>query len=397
MKEGEGASEQVSAPRHARPNYTLYHDCASLLREVEALAARHSPYMRVASQQLELDGYSSELSVVTLDRGTPSNGSDARIRALLNFGQHGREIVTSEVALRLLQMLAGEAPLPPAMASELPHLLPHLLLQVVPMENVNGRRRFEAGELCERKNGRGVDTNRNWSVDWGVKEKEEYPGAHAFSEPEAEMLRQVALQLQPHLWVNMHSGMEALFMPYDHRKGPPQDGTAGAMQGLLQALNQEHCAGKCVVGSGGGSVGYYAHGTATDWMHAELHVPLSLTFEIYGDQKADNDDCFRMFNPITPEAMEKVVNNWAEAVVALLLKLPQALQEVPGLQARALSIRDSLSPPLPPPTIGPINDNSIESDSKGVTSAELYEVENVRVLEKLNASDATANLESCSC
>lgn len=68
------------------------------------------------------------------------------------------------------------------------------------MENVNGRKLVEGGDLCERRNGiaiclasritkfyffsstkivkfkfylagRGVDLNRNWSVDWGKKEK----------------------------------------------------------------------------------------------------------------------------------------------------------------------------------------------------------------------------------
>lgn len=44
---------------------------------------------------------------------------------------------------------------------------------------------MEAGQLCERKNGRGVDTNRNWEVHWGHKEKdydpnEEFPGAKPF-------------------------------------------------------------------------------------------------------------------------------------------------------------------------------------------------------------------------
>jgi hypothetical protein len=52
------------------------------------------------------------------------------------------------------------------------------------MENVAGRDIVEAGNLCERKNGRGVDPNRNWDIDWGVKEKdydpkEEYPGKAA--------------------------------------------------------------------------------------------------------------------------------------------------------------------------------------------------------------------------
>ncbi len=49
------------------------------------------------------------------------------------------------------------------------------------MENERGRAKVETRNLCERKNGRGVDTNRNWPVHWGFKEpdydaREEYPG-----------------------------------------------------------------------------------------------------------------------------------------------------------------------------------------------------------------------------
>ena len=53
------------------------------------------------------------------------------------------------------------------------------------MENERGRDRVETKNLCERKNGRGVDTNRNWPVHWGFKEpdydsREEYPGEEPF-------------------------------------------------------------------------------------------------------------------------------------------------------------------------------------------------------------------------
>ncbi len=58
-------------------------------------------------------------------------------------------------------------------------------MQIVPMENERGRALVESGKLCERKNGRGVDLNRNWEVDWGKKEPgydeaEENPGPSAF-------------------------------------------------------------------------------------------------------------------------------------------------------------------------------------------------------------------------
>jgi hypothetical protein len=49
---------------------------------------------------------------------------------------------------------------------------------------------------------------------------------------------------------------------------------------------------------------YLAHGTATDYMFQEMKVPLSYTWEIYGDSKADSNDCFRMFNPIGKKDFE---------------------------------------------------------------------------------------------
>ena len=71
-------------------------------------------------------------------------------------------------------------------AEQLRHVLWHSRVTILPLENDEGRARVEAGETCRRTNGRGVDINRNYSVDWGVKEpdyaeEEEYPGMEAFS------------------------------------------------------------------------------------------------------------------------------------------------------------------------------------------------------------------------
>lgn len=50
---------------------------------------------------------------------------------LQDFGQHGREPITCEVALRLLQVLAGEAELPPGVDQlQLTGLLKQLVIKV---------------------------------------------------------------------------------------------------------------------------------------------------------------------------------------------------------------------------------------------------------------------------
>ena len=85
----------------------------------------------------------------------------------------------------------------------------------------------ESKKFCERKNGRGVDVNRNFPVNFGVKEKdydpnEEFPGPYAMSEPESKVLEKLFKDVKPHAWVNVHSGMEAIFTPYDHKNEEPK-------------------------------------------------------------------------------------------------------------------------------------------------------------------------------
>lgn len=56
-----------------------------------------------------------------------------------------------------------------------------------------------------------------------------------------------------------------------------------------------------------------AHGTATDHLFLRMGVPVTFTWEIYGDMQASNDDCFRMFNPLERGHHDAVVSNWAAA------------------------------------------------------------------------------------
>ncbi|BBN15487.1 hypothetical protein MPTK1_6g20000 [Marchantia polymorpha subsp. ruderalis] len=317
----------------SEPNFNLYHRSDVLLKKVKSLVERHPQIMSMEVLKGESDGYKTEITVVTVEAGGRKSSHDQKMRLLLDFGQHGRELVTSEVAFRLLQTLGGERPVGEVDLGALKQILPHTIIKIVPMENLNGRRKVEAGEFCERKNGRGVDINRNWAVDWGKKEKdydpsEEYPGPSAFSEPETVLVRDLAMSFKPHVWVNVHSGMEALFMPYDHRSTVPTDG-AGPMKTLLQTLNRLHCMDNCVVGSGGGSVGYLAHGTATDYMYDVLKIPMAFTWEIYGDLMQPEYECFQMFNPASPALLQKVISRWSDAFFTLIVNLPAGLRRLP--------------------------------------------------------------------
>lgn len=69
-------------------------------------------------------------------------------------------------------------------------------------------------------------------------------------------------------------------------------------------------------------MGYLAHGTATDYMYDVAGVPMSFTWEIFGDLDAAFADCFKMFNPIDSAAVEATISNWALAVITLVELLP---------------------------------------------------------------------------
>lgn len=302
-------------------NLDLYHNSRALLKEIEALVHRHSDKLSIKTISSQNKGYHADTTVVTYCQNLKDCDYRSKVRVLLSFGQHGRELITTELALKIISILSEEE-LPKEYSHTLDNSLEKLVIKVVPVENVNGRKRVEKGELCERRNGRGVDLNRNWSVDWGKKEKdydpyEENPGTAPFSEPETQIMRRLSMEFEPHIWVNVHSGMEALFMPYDHKNTTPDGLLSQRMKLMLEKLNHLHLNDRCLVGSGGGSVGYLAHGTSTDYMYDVGRVPMAFTFEIYGDPAASSKDCFKMFNPTSTNTFNRVLNDWSAVFFTL--------------------------------------------------------------------------------
>ncbi|KAL5557743.1 hypothetical protein UlMin_033954 [Ulmus minor] len=316
-------------------NHDLYHSSGDLMEEIKSIVRRHPDKLTLDTIKSANKGYRAKVSVVTYCRRMQESNDRSKFRILISFGQHGRELITSELALRIISILSEEQFLPNTDPASLNSTLDNLVIKVVPIENLNGRELVEAGNLCERRNGRGVDLNRNWSVDWGKKEKdydpyEENPGTAPFSEPETQIMRKLALSFDPHIWINVHSGMEALFTPYDHRNTTPDGVFEKKMRSLLEKLNHLQDHRRCIIGSGGTSVGYLAHGTATDFMYDIAKVPMSFTFEIYGDQKASSRECFKMFNPTDMDTFNRVLDDWATVFFTVFKLGPSQLGEIPS-------------------------------------------------------------------
>uniref|UniRef100_A0A453MYN6 Peptidase M14 carboxypeptidase A domain-containing protein n=1 Tax=Aegilops tauschii subsp. strangulata TaxID=200361 RepID=A0A453MYN6_AEGTS len=130
-------------------------------------------------------------------------------------------------------------------------------------------------------------------------------------------MQELSKSFKPHIWVNVHSGMEALFMPYDHKNTTPDGAPSHLMRSVLENVNHRNFQDSCLVGSGGGAVGYVtshkllklceskrvimlslqrrkstnaffipslarylAHGTTTDYLYDIAKVPMPFTFEV---------------------------------------------------------------------------------------------------------------------
>ncbi|KAK9023058.1 hypothetical protein V6N11_003290 [Hibiscus sabdariffa] len=231
-------------------NHDLYHSGAGLIEKINSLVHRHP----------------EKLTVETLKSGTEGYNAD-----VTGFGQHSRELITPELALRIMSILSEEQFLTGTDHGSLNGTLENLVIK---------------GEEL---------------ISTGIGDYdpvEEYPGTAPFSEPETQIMREVATSFDPHIWVNVHSGMAALFMPYDHKKSTPDGLPSQRTIALIEELNKVHCHGRCKTGSGGASVGYLAHGTATDYMYDVVREPMPFTFEIFAGDKTLEEDCFKMFNPV---------------------------------------------------------------------------------------------------
>ncbi len=202
------------------------------------------------------------------------------------FNEHARERITGELALAIINDLARDGP--------------DRRITIIPILNAWGRKAVENGRGCQRKNERGVDTNRNYAHHPYYKYGEEYEGPYPLSEKETKLVSTLLLRGTKR-YLNIHSGEYSLYMPFDSKNEAPPN--AEKMRAMLSKLSP--LCPQCVVGSAAVMSSYKAYGTSVDY--AINHgIPEAYTFEIYG---RDASTCVDMFNPPAFE-MQKIINQW---------------------------------------------------------------------------------------
>lgn len=210
---------------------------------------------------------------------------------------HGRELTTSETALRLAETLLQQYGVNP----EITLLLDYQEIQVLPLTNPDGRKWADQGYFW-RKNTNpsggcafpnyGVDLNRNHSFHWGGAGispcDEVYQGPAAASEPETQALQNHLRLLSPDqrgpldsdpapadtagIFITLHSYGGLVLWPWGWTTQlAPNDAQLQAVGVKLASFN--HYAAKQ------SSQMYPATGTSDDWTYGELGIA-SFTFEM---------------------------------------------------------------------------------------------------------------------
>lgn len=281
------------------------------------------------------------------------SSADPKIKAMLVFGEHARELVSPESALNFAQTLCGQA----GNASRVDAVLNSVEFVLVPNANPIARKQVEGGSYCKRTNEHGVDLNRNWGdahrdESMAGSGDETDPGPNGFSEPETEVLKGLVDETKPDIYLSVHSGAYLLGAPYGYTedKLPKQE---GAMLDVLKPISDEFCQGQCPYGDLAKMINYANGGCDIDYVYEKLDTPYVFTWEIFaGDkykaeyaEKAKEqksaapsflqqqhrtrlkakepekdqsvDDCIEQFLPRTEEDTKAVVNNWSNAYLAL--------------------------------------------------------------------------------
>lgn len=259
---------------------TRYQSTKSILEGLVALAA--SCASPLALQTLATTSKGWPLTSASIGSGPT--------KVLLTFGIHGREYMTSEIAVHFLNQLCS---------GDEDALLKDVTFTMLPVFNPDGRARTDVAlghpngigdQACgdRRKNGRLVDLNRNFDWAWdkdGASSADpsstSYRGTGPNSEVEAQTLDKLAGEVKPDMYIDIHTGTLAMYTPWNHNSSGARNNDE-AMALLERVLaGADWYRGRQPRHGVGGIISYLASGTAADFVFAAHHPRYSFIWETY--------------------------------------------------------------------------------------------------------------------
>lgn len=256
-----------------------------------------SDEIQAALKSLQCDGLSlvsaadGDVSLPVAKISSLSEGKEVT-KVMYVFGEHARELISPEVGLSVVKALCSDQGREARRSAEY-----RLILNANPIS----RRKIEStSDFCIRTNENNVDLNRNYAQGW--KEEHEHEGqtgvglmagkqmetfsagSGPFSEPESRAVAAAFKDFKPHIFVSVHSGTNAIMIPWDYTTQPIENRQDHArMAEVAKSISKDFCP-LCAVGDGAAVVGYPATGTSSDYAYAN-GATFSYTWEIYTDRQ----------------------------------------------------------------------------------------------------------------
>ncbi len=268
--------ERLESPEAQRPTdwFAEYHDFGAIESHLRDLAEAHPELV-----QLSVIGGSAEGRPLLALRIGGQHESD--VPMLVNGAQHAREWIAAMAPICVAERLVTGTD------AKLRELVDTTELWVVPVVNPDGYQYSWSSDRYWRKNrreGHGVDLNRNWGVAFGgpgsssERRSQIYRGPYAFSEPESAALRDLVKRESIAVHVDFHAYGQLLLHPWSYTAAPANDAAryAAIADKLASAIYAEH--GQRYTIKAGAQL-YAAAGTMTDWVYGEANA-VSFTIEL---------------------------------------------------------------------------------------------------------------------
>ncbi len=212
--------EELAAFRD-RSDAGAYHTWDEVNSAVDALVAAHPDRIRKEAIGTTLEGR----RVVAVEITAPGARRSRRPATLITGLHHAREWISVEVPMAAIRMLVEGYGSDPWVTS----MLDSRRVWVVPVVNPDGLVYSQTKSRMWRKNrrpmgwtGTGVDPNRNYGYQWGgagasgMAWSDTYRGPEAFSEPETQAVRDLALREKFQSALSFHSYSELVLWPWGY-------------------------------------------------------------------------------------------------------------------------------------------------------------------------------------
>ncbi len=301
----------VDAPAAADEFFADFRELAVIDAQLDTWATDDPSRVSIVGIGTSIEGRSIRGVRISSD-ATPRPG------LLINAGQHAREWLSITSALWVVDALITGADEAPYAA-----LLEQFEVVIVPVVNPDGYVYTWSDDRYWRKNrrdGHGVDTNRNFAEGWGGEGAgfdpldENYLGSAAFSEPESQALRDWVMgHPDPRAYLDLHCFGQLVLYPWGHVGEPTDDDAmfAAQSQQMVEAMAALFDAEYTPLQ---GVDLYPAAGNSIDWAYGQIAIP-SYAMELRPN--FDDRDGF----VVAPDLIEPA----GEEVLAALVALAQSI------------------------------------------------------------------------